>query len=241
VAVAGSYAYVADYDGGLRVIDVSNPADPQERGHCATPDWAYGVAVAGSYAYVADFAAGLRVIDVSDPANPQERGYYDTPGLAFGVAVVGNHAYVADCGAGLRVIDVSDPASPQERGYHDMPSWAEGVALADSYAYVADHEAGLQVIQFYSGGVEEMPHRPTGASVVNAPTIVRGFLFLAGASSLKPQAASYLLDISSRKVLDLRPGANDVSQLSPGVYFVREETVHGRRSVGNVQKVVVTR
>jgi hypothetical protein len=29
-----------------------------------------------------------------------------------------------------------------------------------------------------------------------------------------------LLDISGRKVLDLRPGANNVGRLAPGVYFV---------------------
>jgi len=32
-----------------------------------------------------------------------------------------------------------------------------------------------------------------------------------------------LLDISGRKVMELRPGANDVRRLAPGVYFVREE------------------
>jgi hypothetical protein len=32
VGVAGSYAYVADEDEGLRVIDVSNPHNPTEVG-----------------------------------------------------------------------------------------------------------------------------------------------------------------------------------------------------------------
>ena len=62
VAVAGSYAYVADFWGGLRVIDVSNPAAPFEVGSYDTPGWARGVAVAGSYVYVADGAAGLEVL-----------------------------------------------------------------------------------------------------------------------------------------------------------------------------------
>jgi hypothetical protein len=62
VAVAGSYAYVADGYSGLRVIDVSDPTDPQERGYYDTPGRAEGVAVCGSYAYVADVGAGLQVI-----------------------------------------------------------------------------------------------------------------------------------------------------------------------------------
>ena len=32
VAVAGNYAYVADDDAGLQVIDVSNPANPRAGG-----------------------------------------------------------------------------------------------------------------------------------------------------------------------------------------------------------------
>jgi hypothetical protein len=45
------------------------------------------------------------------------------------------------------------------------------------------------------------------------PTIVRGVLFL-------PEARSELRDITGRRVLDLRPGTNDVSRIAPGVYFV---------------------
>ncbi len=66
-------------DGGLRVVDVSNPAQPREVGFYDTPGWAEGVAVSGAYAYVAD-GDGLRVVDVSNPAQPREVGFYDTPG-----------------------------------------------------------------------------------------------------------------------------------------------------------------
>jgi hypothetical protein len=42
-----------------------------------------------------------------------------------------------------------------------------------------------------------------------------------------------LLDISGRKVLDLKSGANDVSGLSPGVYFVRKAQAQAQ-AVGKV-------
>jgi DNA-binding beta-propeller fold protein YncE len=59
-------------------------------------------------------------------------------------------------------------------------------------------------------------------------TIVRGVLFLPrdmteirpGISDRVPRPI--LLDISGRRVLDLKPGANDVRALSAGVYFVRQ-------------------
>jgi hypothetical protein len=53
-------------------------------------------------------------------------------------------------------------------------------------------------------------------------TVIRGVLFLPEASGEKREARGELLDISGRKVLDIRAGANDVSRLAPGVYFVSE-------------------
>ena len=64
-------------------------------------------------------------------------------------------------------------------------------------------------------------------------------LVLPKATGHKPQTAS-LLDISGRKVLDLRPGKNDVRALAPGVYFARQASSVGR-DVSSVTKVVIAR
>ena len=62
VAVSGPYAYVADYDAGLQVLDVSDPANPRRVGGYRTPGVARSVAVSGNYAYVADGDWGLQVL-----------------------------------------------------------------------------------------------------------------------------------------------------------------------------------
>jgi len=82
-------------------------------------------------------------------------------------------------------------------------------------------------------GLSEERKQPTAIGRQLTASVVRNVLLLTGASSLKPQAASWLLDAAGRRALDLRPGANDVSGLSPGVYFVRE--------IQAVQKIVITR
>jgi hypothetical protein len=64
VAVQGDYAYVAAEMGGLIIIDIRDPANPQRVGGYATSSYANGVALAGNYAYVADDWAGLQVIDI---------------------------------------------------------------------------------------------------------------------------------------------------------------------------------
>jgi DNA-binding beta-propeller fold protein YncE len=85
-------------------------------------------------------------------------------------------------------------------------------------------------------GVEEAPK----AEVRTAnplPTVVREVLHMPQATSRKPQAAD-LMDVSGRKVMDLRPGANDVRALAPGVYFVREAQAQVQAQA--VRKIVLT-
>ena len=151
VAVAGNYAYVADGETGLRVINVSNPAAPAQIGFYDTTGMANDVAVVGNYVYVADGLSGLRVVNVSNPASPTEVGSYVIPGgseaYAQGIAVVGNYAYVAGSSTGgLRIVNIANPTAPSLVGFYDSPGMALDVAVAGNYAYVADGSAGLRVI-----------------------------------------------------------------------------------------------
>ncbi|MFH1958338.1 MAG: lamin tail domain-containing protein [bacterium] len=145
VSVSGNYAYVAA-EGLLSIVDISDPANPEQVSYYDTPGSAYGVSVSGNYAYVADGSSGLRVIDISNPASPSETGYYDTPGFAYGVFVSGNYAYVADGSSGLRIIDITNLFSPSEIGYYDTPDSARGVYVSGGYAYVVDYSSGLRII-----------------------------------------------------------------------------------------------
>ncbi|MFO7676617.1 MAG: hypothetical protein R6X12_09925 [bacterium] len=74
-------------------------------------------------------------------------------------------------------------------------------------------------------------------------TIARGVLHAGHDRNPRGDSGScpkcVLLDISGRKVLDLKPGANDVRHLSPGIYFVR--AVGREPSAASHQRVVVTR
>ncbi|MBI2928185.1 MAG: hypothetical protein HYY24_21155 [Verrucomicrobia bacterium] len=111
--MTGNYAYVADRDAGLQVVDVSNPAKPQRVGGYDTSSWASGVAVAGNYAYVADSLAGQQVIDVSNPAQPQRVGANSAFEDAFGVSVSGDNVYVAAGSNGLVILNLFSPVAPR--------------------------------------------------------------------------------------------------------------------------------
>jgi hypothetical protein len=139
ISVSGDFAYVADSDAGLAIINIADPSAPFRVGGVETSGRATGVAVSGSFAYVADRGAGLAIINIADPSAPYRVGGVDTSGGAYGVAVSGDYAYVADTNAGLAIINIADPSAPYRVGGVDTSGYAFGVALSGDYAYIANY------------------------------------------------------------------------------------------------------
>ncbi len=96
----GTRAYVADPQddvGGLRILDLSDPADPVELGHyvahgCSAVAFQSGLAyLVGNDLY---WPNGLLVLDVSDPASIALVAHQTLPGAMYDILVDGRHAYV---------------------------------------------------------------------------------------------------------------------------------------------------
>jgi hypothetical protein len=96
VFVSGNYAYLADGDEGLQVVDIANPSNPVLIGSCLTIGYAYDVCISGMYAYIPNGSSGVEVINISDPVNPFSAGSYNTSGWATNIAADINYIYVAD-------------------------------------------------------------------------------------------------------------------------------------------------
>ena len=141
LTVRGNYAYLVDGadfgDGGLRIVDVSNPAALAVVGQDAVDcPYANGVEASadGNTVYVAcasdvSFGNALQIIDATDKASPLLLGSVALPGqgslpdynVAHSVVVADGTAYVGN-EFGLDEIDVSTPAAPSwqmryETGY----------------------------------------------------------------------------------------------------------------------------
>jgi hypothetical protein len=112
-------------------------------------------------------------------------------------------------------------------------------ADSDGHAYVvwAQGPDGCFRIWFATNSPLAIAEQPTQQSSCVQPsaTMIRNVLFLPERPNVR---TSLLLDIGGRKVLSLRPGANDVRALAPGVYFVREAQAQARAQA--VRKVVLT-
>jgi hypothetical protein len=106
-------------------------------------------------------------------------------------------------------------------------------AMGDSLPYSYDC---VTIKYAQPPGIEQSP---SGLALPTAPftTISRGNLLMPSASGAE-HLESVLLNVAGRRVATLWPGPNDVSYLSPGVYFVRD--AHAQTKALAVRKVVLT-
>jgi len=150
ILISGSYAYVSGAYIGLsfRIIDISNPHNPQFAGYFDSPVDVYHAHVIGTIAYLSTELA-LRILDISDPMNPQELAYF--PGRGRDIFVKDTIAYFVDIYTGLRILNVSTPSSPQEIATYLTPGISNEVCVSGSFAYVTSNK-GLWIIDVSDPG-----------------------------------------------------------------------------------------
>ena len=150
-----------------------------------------------------------------------------------------NKVYCADAHDDrVTVIDGATNSIVRSIPVGDRP-WAAAYNPTQNRMYVANFlSSSVSVLRDSASGIEDGLASHPG-SIKPMATVVRGALFLA-AKGGGQMASNDLLDISGRKVMGLKLGANDIRHLAPGVYFVREAADVGREA-SSVTKVIVTR
>lgn len=162
VYVSDGYAYLANDADGLRIYDITDPANPTNVANISDGDTALGIHVSGAYAYLANRDDGLRIYDISDPANPTNIAQIDNGGRAYDVYVSGQHAYLANDSDGLRIYDVSDPANPINIANVDNGGYADSIYVYGAYAYLANWSDGLRIYDISD------PANPTNIAHINS-------------------------------------------------------------------------
>jgi hypothetical protein len=180
---------------------------------------------------------GLQIISLVDPSRPELLGYCPVPAGSHGVSQNNGLAFVTGYDTTVHAIDVSDPRTPVEVGHYRLTvNGLFRLKAAGDYVYVTNNQAGLHVLQYYAAGVQQAAPEPLRL-VNHGSTVVRGTLFLPEAVDRSSCVAGSLHDDAGRRVLNLKPGPNDVSHLAPGVYFVRDADGH----VNAARRVVIAR
>lgn len=146
IYVQDTIVYVANVEGGLRIIDASNPHLPVEIGFHDPTHWGYtGVWVKDTLAYVTG-GDGLRVIDVSNPTAPVEVGFCNTPYDANRIYIQDTIAYMTAAYDELSIINIADPTSPVQIGFYVFGEHTIDVWVNDTLAFVTAGQSGLRII-----------------------------------------------------------------------------------------------
>jgi len=143
IKLLGSYAYVADGEGGLQIVDVSIPATPKIAGfYSPTNTWMTGLLINGGTVYVADADNGLEIFSLANPTMPTLLSATNI-GAAESIIVKGSVngtlAYVSTVN-GLYIVDVSNSTSPVVRGETSMGGEANSIAMSGNYIIGASLE-----------------------------------------------------------------------------------------------------
>ena len=145
VVVSGELVYVAKYNEGVWILDVSSPEDPLALALYRVPGGILDTVVRGELAYLAGPYHGLLILDLSDPTRPTPLGRLRTELRPRSLDVYRNFAFLTQDSLGLVVVDVSDPAFPALVGSLDLDDQVGLVNVDQGYAVVAAL-SGLHVV-----------------------------------------------------------------------------------------------
>ena len=185
VAVAGNYAFVASYAGGLRVFDISdrlNPAFVAATNSGIPYVYDLNITIAGGYAYTGAIRdTDFHVYDISTPTQPLPGTNVFSGNYVAEIVVRGAIGYVANTAAGFSVYDFSDPSMPL-RVTNFTGTSASCVTMAGQYAYIG----GGSLIRVYN---LTNPLAPVEVGSANSPSctaiaVVDHYAYLAHAGGI---------------------------------------------------------
>jgi hypothetical protein len=146
IDIADNLAYIADDQGGLQIVNITNPESTSIVGQYLSEKSIVGVSVRDTFAYCAveHKDGGVRIINIADPTAPffvgEDNWYYGYGVMApqedtILVYVAGGYWFVVE--------DVRDPRYPTYVRRFDYAGDFRGVYVVDTIAYLACEQMGI--------------------------------------------------------------------------------------------------
>ncbi len=228
-------AYVADYDGGADIYDVSGNT-PSLVGSYATT-LCRAVGFIDRTLFAGSESGQLDIVDITTPATPALIQDYqamgDINGLEVGEADMRDKVFLCIWEGGVEAVDVQDPSTPFQDNYFDTHGLGkacfydittQNLYLADSYEFYIFH---------FVGEVKELPHNNlplTFELQQNFPNPFNPSTNLVFSLDEPGQVTLAVFDINGREVARLFEGYQsagryqatfDAANLPSGVYYAR--------------------
>lgn len=165
-----NYAFIADDNAGLQIINVQNPAMPFFTANYNTAGSASDVKVAGinnnTYAFVSDGSAGWDIINVSIPASPALDTVIYFPNenvICSFIETSTKRAYIGTY-TKMYIYDISNlPNAVTQLSVYYSADNLNAIWAADGVAYLAQNTAGLELVNVTN------PANPAYLSSFNTP------------------------------------------------------------------------
>ncbi len=154
ISVAGDYAYLCTDsliggDGGLYVIDVSDPTNPSYVSSVTSVPSLVDIDISGDVCYVTSYNNGVYSMNITDPTNPTILDSLNPPGSERRIDVDGDLLFLSSENGGLKILDVSDPSNMiYNSSWSFQPSNAQfrDVRIDGDICYIADYNNRIFIV-----------------------------------------------------------------------------------------------
>jgi len=146
IAFNGSYAYLAQGDGVIKIVNFQNIDSPVNDGSVNSFGNITKVSVYNGYLYFISKELGLHIYDVTVPNLPIPKGNQVVSGEPNGLFLKNNYAYVTSSNATLTIINVSDISKLPIAGTYNFGINFYDVFVSENYAYIPQGSTGVQVL-----------------------------------------------------------------------------------------------
>lgn len=144
----GNTVYIADATKGLRIIDVSDIADPIETGAYEGAQKAFKVASKGNFCFIGDYMSGIKTVNTVDPdafiVNKNEDSI-----LPASLKIMGDFLFSGDIKDGLKSFHINS-TSPYLNNTTSCPDtdgiMAMDISVMKQIACVVENQKGLMMI-----------------------------------------------------------------------------------------------
>jgi hypothetical protein len=159
----GNLVYITQGEGGLLIVDVSNPTNPVAVSTTTEGVRGYStkIAMKDSAVYIAAGSFGVTVINVVNPSHPVVSASNTSMKPSRNLYIMGDYLFTAISELGVKIANISDVLNPDPRATIETDGYANGVctSLDSNLLLVATGEMGLQIfdISNFSAGLGTYP------------------------------------------------------------------------------------
>lgn len=128
------YIYIDDYIGGLEIVNVSNPRNPNQINKLLLTHSIYEVYTYNGLVFLNEYENFLTVVDPTNLAEPVI-STYGFGGYSRCLTIKDDIAYIVGKGEGLEIIDVSNATQPTEIGQVEICQDVKDIVVTDDFAF----------------------------------------------------------------------------------------------------------